>query len=198
MLSIDFSAYGTIKGTLCIYMGIGQLPRIIDELKVGGMPGDRPVAVIQWATLNFQRSLFSTIDSVVTDLEKSDLGAPAVIIIGEVVAGRSERKWFEGRPLMGKRVVVTRAREQAGKLTALLEKEGAEVMELPFIKAESDFDPQQLSEALAGLATYEWIVFTSANGVRFFFELFYKAFDDIRCLGANAYCGSRCGHRARD
>ncbi len=182
-LSIDFGAYGKIDGTLCIYMGIGQLPRIISELKAGGMTGDKPVAIVEWATLNFQRSLFSTVDSVVADLEKSDLGAPAVIIIGEVVARRSQKRWFEGRPLMGKRIVVTRAREQAGKLTALLEQKGAEVLELPFIKVERDFDKQQLGEAFAGIATYEWILFTSINGVRFFFELFYKAFDDIRCLG---------------
>lgn len=182
-LSIDFRAYGKATGTLCIYMGIGQLPRIIKELKAGGMSGDKPVAVIQWATLNFQRSLFSKVDSVVADVRKSELGAPAVIIIGEVVAGRSGKKWFEGRPLTGKRIVVTRAREQASELTALLEKAGAEVLELPFIKVELDFNAQQLGEILAGVAAYEWILFTSANGVRFFFELFYKAFDDIRCLG---------------
>ena len=182
-LSIDFSAYGKNEGTLCIYMGIGQLLRIIDELKSGGMPDKTPVAVVEWATLNFQRSLFSTVGSVVADLEASDLGAPAVIIIGEVVAQRSKAEWFEGKPLKGKRIVVTRAREQAGKLTTLLEREGAEVLELPFIEVKPDFDAQRISEALAGLATYEWIVFTSVNGVRFFFELFYKAFDDIRCLG---------------
>jgi len=181
--SIDFSRYGDAQGTLCIYMGIGQLPRIIDQLKSGGMPGDRPVAIVQWATLNFQRSLFSTIDSVVTDLKKSGLSAPAVIIIGDVVARRSEKEWFEGRPLMGRRIVVTRAREQAGKLTALLEEEGAQVLELPFIQVELEFNVEQLGEVLAGLATYEWIVFTSVNGVRYFFELFYKAFEDIRCLG---------------
>ncbi len=182
-LSIDFSKCGDAEGTLCIYMGIGQLPRIIDELKASGMPGDKPVAVVQWATLSFQRSLFSTVDSVVADLHQSDIGTPAVIIIGEVVARRSKTKWFEGRPLMGKRIVVTRAREQAGKLTALLEREGAEVLELPFIKIERDFNRQRLGEILAGIAIYEWIIFTSINGVRFFFEIFYKAFDDIRCLG---------------
>ena len=164
-------------------MGIGQLPRIIDELKAGGMSNETPAAIVEWATLNCQRSLFSTVGSVVADLEASDLGAPAVIIIGEVVARRSQAKWFEGRPLMGKRIVVTRAREQAGKLTALLEREGAEVLELPFIEIKPEVDPQQLGEVLAGIATYEWIVFTSINGVRCFFDLFYKAFDDIRCLG---------------
>ena len=182
-LSIDFSAYGKSKGTLCIYMGIGQLPRIIDELKSGGMPGNTPVAVIQWATLNMQRSLFSTVDTVVNDLNTSELSAPSIIMIGEIVAGRSKSSWFAEKPLLGKRIVVTRARSQAGKLTTLLERKGAEVIELPLIEVKRIFEPQRLSEIFSGIASYEWILFTSANGVRFFFEVFYKAFDDIRCLG---------------
>ena len=182
-LSIDFRDYGTTKGTLCIYMGIGQLPRIVNELKAGGMSGEMPVAIIEWATLNRQRSVFSTLDSIVADLEASGLGAPAMVVIGEVVAQRAKTEWFEGRPLFGKRIVVTRAREQAGQLSALLTKQGAEVIELPFISVEQHFDPKRLGEVLAGIAVYEWIIFTSANGVKHFFDLFYKAYDDIRCLG---------------
>ena len=182
-LSIDFSIYGKNKGTLCIYMGIGQLPRIIEELKSGGMPGNTPVAIIQWATLNTQRSLFSTVDTVVNDLNTSELSAPAIIIIGNIIASRPKPAWFEEKPLLGKRIVVTRARSQVGKLTTLLERKGAEVIELPLIEVKRTFDPQRLSEIFSGIASYEWILFTSANGVRFFFEVFHKAFDDIRCLG---------------
>ncbi len=182
-LSIDFRDYGSTKGTLCIYMGIGQLPRIVKELEESGMRGDMPVGIVQWATLNRQKSLFSTLKNVVTDLENSELGAPAIVIIGEVVGHRATAKWFEDRPLFGKRFVVTRAREQAGQLTQLLETNGAEVIEVPFIEVQQNFDPQRLSEILAGIAVYEWIIFTSANGVKHFFDLFYKAFDDIRCLG---------------
>lgn len=182
-LSIRFADYAKTNGTLCIYMGIGQLPRIVKELKEGGMAPDKPVAIVEWATLNRQRSLFSTIDSVVDDLEASGLGAPAMVIIGDVVAQRARAEWFEGRPLFGKRIVVTRAREQAGQLTELLRAQGAEVIELPFITVEPQHDPKVVSEAFAGIAVYEWIVFTSANGVKNFFELFYKAYDDIRCLG---------------
>lgn len=182
-LSIDFRDYGTTKGTLCIYMGIGQLPRIVNELKAGGMSGEMPVAIIEWATLNRQRSVFSTLDSIVADLEASGLGAPAMVVIGEVVAQRAKTEWFEGRPLFGKRIVVTRAREQAGQLSALLTSQGAEVIELPFISVDQDFEPKRLGEVLAGIAVYEWIIFTSANGVKHFFDLFYKAYDDIRCLG---------------
>jgi uroporphyrinogen III methyltransferase/synthase len=182
-LSINFSDYGQTKGTLCIYMGIGQLPRIIKELKAGGMSGAMPVAIIEWATLNRQRSVFATLDSIVADLEASGLGAPAMIVIGEVVAHRAKAEWFEGRPLFGKRIVVTRAREQAGELSKMLADQGAEVIELPFISVEQHFDGQRVSEVLAGIAVYEWVIFTSANGVKNFFDLFYKAYDDIRCLG---------------
>jgi uroporphyrinogen III methyltransferase/synthase len=182
-ISIDFKLHAQSKGTLCLYMGLGQLPRILGELKAGGMSGKTPVGVIQWATLNRQRSIYGTIDSIVDDVAAAGLGTPAMVIIGEVVAQRTKTEWFEGRPLMGKRLVVTRARDQAGQLTALLESHGAEVIELPFIEVKPDFDQQQLAEILAGIAIYEWIIFTSVNGVKSFFELFYKAFDDIRCLG---------------
>ncbi|MDB2681595.1 uroporphyrinogen-III C-methyltransferase [Opitutales bacterium] len=182
-LSIDFKQYGSTKGTLCLYMSLGQLPRILRELKDGGMSGHTPVGVIQWATLASQRSVYGTVDTIVGDIESAGLSTPVMIIIGKVVAERSTTKWFEGRPLMGKKIVVTRARDQAGQLTSLLESNGAEVIELPFIQVEPDFNPQQLAEILAGIAIYEWIVFTSVNGVKSFFDLFYKAFDDIRCLG---------------
>jgi uroporphyrinogen III methyltransferase/synthase len=182
-LSINFKVYAKTKGTLCLYMGVGQLPRITAELKEGGMVGTTPVAIVEWATLNRQRSVYGTLDTIVKDLETSGLGAPSMIIIGEVVAHRAKTEWFEGRPLFGKRIVVTRAREQAGQLTKMLSDQGADVIELPFISVEQHFDGQRVSEVLAGIAVYEWIIFTSANGVKNFFDLFYKAYDDIRCLG---------------
>jgi len=182
-LSIDFKDYAKTKGTLCLYMGVGQLPRISAELKEGGMSGDTPIAIVEWATLNRQRSVYGILDTITDDLTTSGLNAPAMVIIGEVVAHRSKTEWFEGRELFGKRLVVTRAREQAGQLTEMLESKGAEVIELPFIEVKTEFDSKRLGEILAGIAVYEWIIFTSVNGVKAFFELFYKAFDDIRCLG---------------
>lgn len=182
-LSIDFKQYGKTNGTLCLYMGLGQLPRIIEELKAGGMSGSTPVGIIQWATLNRQHSVYGNIDSILDEIERSGISTPAMIIIGQVVAHRSKTEWFEGRPLFGKRIVVTRAREQAGQLTQMLTDQGAEVIELPFINVEQHFDGKLVSEVLAGIAVYEWIIFTSANGVKNFFDLFYKAYDDIRCLG---------------
>lgn len=182
-LSIDFRQYGQTSGTLCLYMSLGQLPRILSALKEGGMPGETPVGIIQWATLNRQQSVYGTVDSIVGAIETSGIGTPAMILIGEVVAKRSKTEWFEGRPLFGKRIVVTRAREQAGKLTEMLESQGAEVLELPFIQVKEHYEPNTLTEVFAEMAIYEWIIFTSANGVKTFFDLFYKAYGDIRSLG---------------
>jgi len=182
-LSIDFKQYGSSQGTLCLYMSLGQLPRIIEELKAGGMSGEMPVGIIQWATLSRQKSVYATVDTILDQVEKSGIGTPAMILIGEVVAHRSKTEWFEGRPLFGKRIVVTRAREQAGQLSQILTDQGAEVIELPFITVEQNYDEKLVSEVFAGIAVYEWIIFTSANGVKNFFDLFYKAYDDIRCLG---------------
>lgn len=182
-MPVDYTQYGKDEGTLCLYMAYHQLPRILAELKEGGMPGDRPVGVIQWATLNSQRSVYGTVDTILDLIQSEDIGTPAMIIIGEVVAKRSKTEWFEGRPLFGKRIVVTRAREQAGQLTELLETQGADVLELPFIEVKEHFDPNTLTEVFAEMAIYEWIVFTSANGVKVFFDLFYKAYEDIRSLG---------------
>jgi uroporphyrinogen III methyltransferase/synthase len=120
---------------------------------------------------------------VLTDIESEGVGTPAMILIGQVVAKRSKTEWFEGRPLFGRRILVTRAREQAGELTQMLKEQGADVLELPFIQIEPHYDPNTLTEVFAEMAVYEWIIFTSVNGVRTFFELFYKAYDDIRCLG---------------
>lgn len=182
-LSLQFADYAKTDGTLCIYMGIGQLARIVKELIAGGMSANMPVAIIEWATLPQQRSCYATLDTIVDTQQALGIRAPAIVIIGAVVAERVRHNWFESKALFGKRIVVTRAREQAGALTKLLSEQGATVIELPFIKVEPDFDPVTLSEILAGIAVYEWIIFTSANGVKQFFDLFYRAFDDIRCLG---------------
>jgi uroporphyrinogen III methyltransferase/synthase len=182
-LQLDFREHAHADRTLCIYMGVGQLPRIISELSEGGLSADTPVAIIEWATHARQRSLYSTLGKIVVEQEASEIGAPAIIFVGKVLNRPSANDWFTARPLFGKRIVVTRAREQAGRLSTLLSAQGADVIELPFIEVKPKFDPKVLTEVFAEMAVYEWIVFTSANGVRIFFELFFKAYPDIRCLG---------------
>lgn len=182
-MHVDFQHFAKSDGTLCIYMGMGHLDYIVKQLMQGGRANTTPVAVVQWATLSKQRSVVGTLDDIVGRVAEAGLQSPAVVIVGQVAAFKDMIGWYEQRPLYGKRVAVTRNKAQAGMLSAQLEALGADVLELPLIEVSRDYDPDNLADAFAEMATYEWIVFTSPNGVRFFFELFFEQFKDVRCLG---------------
>ncbi len=181
---VDWRSYGALKhATLAIYMGMGHLKFILSELVAGGLDPKTPAAVVQWATLGRQRSVAGTAATLAALVEQSGLAAPAIIFIGEVVRGHEAIDWFEHLPLFGRRVAITRTRDQNGELREKLETLGAEVLELPLIQIGKYVEKDALVEILAELGGYDWIVFTSANGVRYFFEDFLKGFRDIRALG---------------
>ena len=181
---VDWRSYGALKHTtLAIYMGMGHLRFILSELVAGGLDPKTPAAVVQWATLGRQRSVAGTVTTLADLVEKSGLAAPAIIFIGEVVRGHEAIDWFEHLPLFGRRVAITRTRDQNSELREKLETLGAEVLELPLIQISKYVEKDALVEILTELGGYDWIVFTSANGVRYFFEDFLKGFPDIRSLG---------------
>ncbi len=181
---VDWRAYGKLENTtLAIYMGMGHLRHILSELQAGGMSAEMPAAVVQWASLGRQRSVSATVGTLADAVEQAHLGAPAIIFVGEVVRDHEQIDWFEHLPLFGKRVAITRTRDQNSELREKLETLGAEVLELPLITISKAVDKHTLVEILSELGTYDWIVFTSANGVRYFFEEFFKAYDEIRNLG---------------
>jgi uroporphyrinogen III methyltransferase/synthase len=183
-VQVDWRAYGKLNNTtLAIYMGMGHLKFILGELVAGGLAPDTPAAVVQWASLGRQRSVAGTVSDLATRVEQAGLGAPAIIFVGEVVRGHEQIDWFEHLPLFGRRVAITRTRDQNSELRDKLEALGAEVLELPLISITKAVARDSLVEILAELGGYDWIVFTSANGVRFFFEDFLKGFSDIRALG---------------
>ncbi len=183
-LQIDWRAYGALKNaTLAIYMGMGHLRFILSELRAGGLAASTPAAVVQWASLGRQRSVAGTVADLADKVEAAKLAAPAIIFVGEVVSHHEEIDWFEHLPLFGRRVAITRTRDQNSELRDKLEILGAEVLEIPLINITKDVAKEPLVEILTELGTYDWIVFTSANGVRFFFEDFLKGFPDIRALG---------------
>ncbi|TAG30140.1 MAG: uroporphyrinogen-III C-methyltransferase, partial [Verrucomicrobia bacterium] len=144
---------------------------------------DTPAAVVQWASLGRQRSVTGTVSDLAARVATAGLGAPAIIFIGEVVRDHEAIDWFERLPLFGRRVAITRTRDQNSELREKLETLGAEVIELPLITISKDVDKYSMVEILSELGGYDWIVFTSANGVRYFFEDFLKGFNDIRSLG---------------
>lgn len=182
-LRVDFAKFAKVGGTLCVYMGMGTLKEITIKLLDGGLPPDKPAAIVSNGTLSAQRKVISTLGKLVEDAEKEKLEAPAIIFIGNSVGLSTKSNWFEKRPLFGKRIVVTRSVDQSSRLKVLLEKKGAEVLELPLIKILPQEDRKLIAETFAGIATYEWVIFTSANGAKEFFNLFFKAFTDIRSFG---------------
>ncbi|PTY06870.1 uroporphyrinogen-III C-methyltransferase [Opitutaceae bacterium EW11] len=183
-LQVDWRSYGALKNaTLAIYMGMGHLRFILDELMAGGLSAETPAAVVQWASLGRQRSVAGTAATLAGLVEKAKLAAPAIIFVGEVVKNHNQIDWFERLPLFGRRVAITRTREQGSELREKLEAQGAEVLELPLIKVTKKVDRQTMADVFLELGHYDWVVFTSPNGVKYFFEETYRVFDDVRSLG---------------
>jgi uroporphyrinogen III methyltransferase/synthase len=183
-VAVDWRALGALRhATLCLYMAMAHLEEIARELQAGGLSADTPTACIQWASLGRQRTVVATLGTLAARVAEAGLAAPAIVIIGEVVKLRETVGWFEKRPLLGRRIVVTRNREQAGELTGRLESLGASVLELPLVRVSPVVDKDLWAEVFPELGSYDWLVFTSANGVKYFFDAFFSAFPDLRALG---------------
>jgi uroporphyrinogen III methyltransferase / synthase len=146
------------------------------------------VALIRWATTGRQETLTGTLRNIAQRALDRGFEAPAVAVFGEVVALRDSLNWYEPRPLSGKRIVVTRTRKQASALSSKLRTLGADVLELPTIRIEPPSDLRAFAELVQDAHIYDWIVFTSANGVEAFFDIFFKLYDDAREIG-----GARIG-----
>jgi uroporphyrinogen III methyltransferase/synthase len=181
--SIDWAALARGIGTVVFFMGVKNLPHIVDRLRENGMPPERPVALVRWGTTPEQVVVTGTLETIVAAVERAGLKAPAIIVVGEVVGLRDTMKWFEQKPLFGRRIVVTRAREQASDLVQRLASLGARCIECPTIRIVPEEDATALDAAIGRLATYDWIVFTSVNGVRIFFKRLFGLGRDARALG---------------
>jgi uroporphyrinogen III methyltransferase/synthase len=140
------------------------------------------------------------LENIAQKVAAAGFEAPAVAVFGDVVNLREELNWFEDRPLSGKRIVVTRTRKQAGALTNQLRDLGADVIELPTIRIEPPTDLRAFAELVQDAHAYDWIVFTSPNGVNAFFDLFYKLYDDAREIGGAriAAIGPATAQRLKD
>jgi uroporphyrinogen III methyltransferase / synthase len=181
--AIDWAALAKTPGTKIVLMGVERIRQIAAKLVENGLPAKTPVAMVRWGTTGRQKTITGTLATIADVVEKTGFTAPAVTIIGGVVDLRKKLNWFEQRPLFGKRIVVTRTRDQASHLSKQLLERGAEVLEIPTIKIEQPEERVALAEAFADLGQCNWIVFTSPNGVTAFFEYFFRVHDDIRALG---------------
>lgn len=181
--TVDWEGLPKKNSTICIYMGVANLDRISSRLIAGGFSESTPVACVEWATMGHQRICRGKLNTI-TEVSKSfGLKAPAIVIVGETAAMSEDLSWFEKKPLQGRKLVVTRSRGQASELSSMLEKLGAQVIGLPLISIEGNVQPSVADEVFGEIASYDWLVFSSPNGVRFFFEAFFEKFEDVRSLG---------------
>ncbi len=180
--SIAWEQLSTTMGTLVFLMGMHNLALIAEKLSDNGMDDDTPVAVIEKGTSPEQRTVCGTLKTITSLAERQHLKNPAVIVVGQVVSLRDELQWFEHKPLFGERIMVTRARHQASRLSAALADLGASVLELPVIAFCPPSHPEQLSEAVRTLPYFNWLLFTSVNGVDAFFTELYSQALDVRHL----------------
>ena len=182
-LRVDFAKFSEVGGTLCIYMGMSKLEQIVEKLLAGGLDQDRPAAIVSQGTLPNQRKIVAPLGNLVEQARSEHLKAPAIIFVGNSVGLARSSTWFDQAPFFNRRIALTRNAGQQSKMRNILEQLGAEVLDLPLIQIQPSEDKKLIAEIFAGIATYEWVVFTSANGARFFMEFFFRAFQDIRSFG---------------
>ena len=169
-------------GTLVFLMGMQNLPMISQKLMENGKKPTTPVGIIQWGTRPEQRTLVGQLDTIATEVKEQGFTNPSIIIVGEVVSLREKLQWFEKKPLFGQRIVVTRARHQASELSQAIEFLGGEAWEFPTIEIAPPSDKSYLIKAIDNLKEFQWLIFTSVNGVDAFFAELKHQERDVRDL----------------
>lgn len=180
--NIAWDKLATGVGTLVFLMGVGNLLNIATKLIEHGRSPDTAVAVIYRGTVPEQKTLVGTLGNIAGKVKSGGMKPPAIILVGEIVALREELNWFENRPLFGKKIVVTRAREQASGFLAALTDLGAECIEFPTIEVVPPKSWSDLDRAIHSLGNYQWLLFTSVNGVKYFFKRLEALGKDVREL----------------
>ena len=181
--SIDYAQIARQPGTKVMLMGIKRLEQIAAILLEHGASPEMPVALVRWGTTARQQTVSGTLADIARLAREAGFRAPAVAVFGEVVGLRKKLNWFETKPLFGKRIVVTRTRNQAGALSDALRELGADTCEMPTLRIEPPRDLLEFGQLVQDVHTYDWLVFTSPNGVKAFFDMFFKIYNDTREIG---------------
>jgi uroporphyrinogen III methyltransferase/synthase len=181
--TLDYAGLAKAPGTKVMLMGVERIGPITKQFQQHGLAASTPIALVRWGTTGRQQVLTGTLGDIAEKVATTGFSAPAVAVIGTVVELREKLAWFDRRPLWGKRIVVTRTRQQAGALSSQLRALGADVYELPTIRIEPPSDTQEFVTAVVHAHQYDWLVFTSPNGVQSFFENFFELRQDARELG---------------
>jgi uroporphyrinogen III methyltransferase/synthase len=182
--ALDMAGLARFPGTLVFYMGVTSAPEWATALVAHGKPGETPVAIVRHASLPHQQTMLTTLEQAPEVLAPGKMRPPAIIIVGEAVAGRATVDWFASRPLFGRTVLVTRPPHQADSLVERLSELGAAVQVQPAIRIGPPRDWAPVDAAISELATFDWLVFSSANGVKYFLDRLEHHKLDLRALGA--------------
>ena len=181
--TLDIPGIAVAHGTKVMLMGMSRVRETLAALMQAGQGGEVPAAAVQWAATGRQKMVSATVATLADAVEAAGVSSPAVVVIGEVVKLAPQLDWRSKLPLCGKRVVVTRTREQASDLSNMLESLGADVIELPTIRIAPPSDKRDFAEAVVDAPHYDWLIFSSPNGVRRFFQAFFAVYEDIREIG---------------
>ncbi len=183
LTALRYEQIAKIPGTKIVLMGMDNLADWTKSLIAHGMSPETPVAIVHRGTTGRQKSISGTLANIAKLATRENITPPAITILGDVVRLREKLNWFEAKPLFGKRIVVTRRSEQAGTFAQRLAELGADVLEVPTIKLTHPTERDAIIDCLLELNSYDWLIFTSANGVTAFFEMFFKRFQDLRDIG---------------
>ncbi|MFP4213827.1 MAG: uroporphyrinogen-III C-methyltransferase [Desulfohalobiaceae bacterium] len=180
--AMNWPALAQSASTLVFFMGVKNLENITSSLLQAGMPEQKPAALVRWGTTCRQQTLCSSLRNIAGQAREQGFRPPALLLVGEVARLRDRLGWFEKRPLLGQGVIVTRAREQASSLLSMLEELGACCFQFPTIRIQELQDYSLVDQELQGLGEYQWLIFTSVNGVYYFWQRLKAAGKDSRAL----------------
>lgn len=185
---IDWSALARLDGTIVCYTSANQLPTLVKALLANGRPKEEPAALIVQGTLATQRTTYGTLGDLVELVDSTRDRRPGLFILGRAVGLREHLRWFDAKPLFGRRILVTRPREQAGEMSDLIESLGGEPIEAPFIRIVPPDDHSEMDAACAAVGQFDWLVFSSANAVEAFMQRLFASPLDLRALSRTKLC----------
>jgi uroporphyrinogen III methyltransferase/synthase len=194
---IDWASLAKLDGTVICYVGTQQLSRLFDKLLANDWPADGQAVIVYNGTLTSQQTAAGTISELAALVHDHPRRDPAIVVVGRVVAFRNHLRWFDARPLFGKRVLVTRPRDQAAEMVDRLAIMGAEAIEAPMIRIAPPEDLNPLRRAVGNVDTFDWIVFTSANAVEAFMSALLDGTRDVRSLKGPRLCSLGTGTAER-
>ena len=194
---INWAHLAKVDGTVACFGGREELAEVVKALTDHGRPADDRAALVTQGTLAAQQTVTGTLDDIATRLAEGPLDGPATLIVGKVVGLRDHVRWFDQRPLFGRRVLVTRSRHQATELVDLLEAAGAEAVEAPVLRIAPLDDYAALDEATDAFGAFDWVVFTTVNGVDGFMHRLFERGRDARALAGPALCAVGVGTSER-